>query len=290
MTMMIQAKPFNIQNGKSRDYGFSKKKEFINNDRIPMSFPCFFTYNFKKEIREKRYGFLRDPYINVHTKGDRLQVMKLRKSLKQLKLNDKNIWDKEKNREHIDSPRIVMIIYYTICNIVDMIYKDKPIDRFWFLETVARMPYFSYVAILHLYETLGWWELGSDLKKIHYIEEETETHHLQIMESLGGDSLWWNRFIARHGAVAYYVILIVLFLLSPRIAYLSSELLEMHAVDTYKEFYESNENILKELPITKEAYKYDISANNLYDVFKKISEDEFKHAKSMQNIKSLPNN
>jgi ubiquinol oxidase len=108
------------------------------------------------------------------------------------------------------------------------------------------------------------------------------------MESLGGDSLWWNRFIARHGAVAYYVILIILFLLSPKIAYLSSELLEMHAVDTYKEFYESNENILKELPITREAYKYDISANNLYDIFKKISEDEFKHAKSMQNIKSLP--
>jgi hypothetical protein len=27
---------------------------------------------------------------------------------------------------------------------LDIIFKDRPIQRFWFLETVARMPYFSY--------------------------------------------------------------------------------------------------------------------------------------------------
>ena len=84
---------------------------------------------------------------------------------------------------------------------LDVIYKDKPIERFWFLETVARMPYFSYVSTLQLYETLGWWELDSELKKKHYEEEINETHHLKIMESLGGNSKWWNRFIARHGVL-----------------------------------------------------------------------------------------
>lgn len=33
-------------------------------------------------------------------------------------------------------------------------------------------------------------------------------HHLQIMESLGGDSLWLDRFMAQHGAIVYYWVLI----------------------------------------------------------------------------------
>ena len=149
------------------------------------------------------------------------------------------------------------------------------------------MPYFSYIAILHMYETLGWWELGSELKMKHY--EVNETHHLRIMESLGGNSKWWNRFLARHGAMAYYGMLLIFFMISPRTAYLSSELLEMHAVDTYTEFYETNEFILKQLPLTNEAYEYDSEAENLYDIFKKISEDELHHAFEMKKVKNLPN-
>jgi len=36
----------------------------------------------------------------------------------------------------------------------------RPIQRFWFLEMVARMPYFSYITMLHLYESFGWWRAG----------------------------------------------------------------------------------------------------------------------------------
>jgi hypothetical protein len=43
---------------------------------------------------------------------------------------------------------------------------DRPIARFWFLETVARMPYFSYISMLHLYETLGWWSVGYEVRKV----------------------------------------------------------------------------------------------------------------------------
>jgi ubiquinol oxidase len=60
-------------------------------------------------------------------------------------------------------------------------------SRFFLLETVARMPYFSYISMLHLYETLGFWRRSSDVKRIHFAEEINEFNHLLIMESLGGD-------------------------------------------------------------------------------------------------------
>lgn len=271
-----------------RHYGYVTRKTQETNDIIPMSFVDFAIDNMKMELFKKRYGFVSDPYENVKNSEEAFKIRKLRKSLKHLKLNDKNIWKREQIREHIDCPRALLTSYYIICYILDFIFKDKPIDRFWFLETIARMPYFSYVAILHMYETLGWWELDSNLKRKHYLEEENEVHHLKIMESLGGNSKWWNRFIARHGAMAYYGLLLILFMTSPKIAYLSSELLEMHAFDTYTEFYESNASILKNLPLTKEAMKYKPDAWNLYEVFKSIAEDEYKHASNMKYIKELP--
>ena len=109
------------------------------------------------------------------------------------------------------------------------------------------------------------------------------------MESLGGNSKWWNRFLARHAAMVYYTLLMILFMSSPRLAYLSSELLELHAVDTYTEFYESNKNILKKLPPTKEGFEYFKYAENLYDIFYQISIDEYKHALNMRFVKKLPN-
>ena len=39
-------------------------------------------------------------------------------------------------------------------------------QRFWFLENVARMPYFSYTTMLTLYESLGWWRCGMDNRRI----------------------------------------------------------------------------------------------------------------------------
>lgn len=36
-------------------------------------------------------------------------------------------------------------------------YGDRTYARFYALETIARVPYFSYLCVLHLYETLGQW-------------------------------------------------------------------------------------------------------------------------------------
>ena len=61
-------------------------------------------------------------------------------------------------------------------------------------------------------------------------------HHLQIMESLGGDVRWVDRFLAQHGAILYYWVLVAFFLLFPSHAYNFGELVELHASDTYAEF------------------------------------------------------
>ncbi len=45
------------------------------------------------------------------------------------------------------------------------------LQKFWVLETVARIPYFAYISILHLYESLGFWRAGAELRKIHFAEE-----------------------------------------------------------------------------------------------------------------------
>lgn len=62
-------------------------------------------------------------------------------------------------------PLPVKVVYKVLCLFLDLLFYERPIQRFWFLETVARMPYFSYTSMLHLYESLGWWRAGSELRK-----------------------------------------------------------------------------------------------------------------------------
>lgn len=81
------------------------------------------------------------------------------------------------------------------------------IDRLWFLETtMARIPYFSYVSMLQ-YESFGWWR-GTQLRKIHNSEEYNELYNLLIMEALGGNALWIDRFLGYRAAIFYYWALI----------------------------------------------------------------------------------
>ena len=41
--------------------------------------------------------------------------------------------------------------------VIDNLYGGRSYARFHALETVARVPYFSFMSVLHLYETFGWW-------------------------------------------------------------------------------------------------------------------------------------
>ena len=105
------------------------------------------------------------------------------------------------------------------------------------------------------------------------------------MEALGGEALWFDRFLARHASMAYYVILLAFYFISPQLAYKASELLERHAVDTYETFIKQNKNRLKLLiapDIAKKIYKNKV--NTLYDTFRMISFDEYSHANEMEEL------
>lgn len=201
-----------------------------------------------------------------------------------------------------ETPVLVLGPYFFLCWLLDVLFINRPISRFWFLETVARMPYFSYLTMLTLYETLGWWRASADIRKVHFAEEWNEVQHLKIMEALGGDRLWIDRFLARHSAIFYYLILNHLWLISPSIAYNFSELIEFHAVDTYGEFVDTNAELLKTMPAPRTAAEYyngrDLylfdefqtgrdpksrrpKIQSLYDVFCCIRDDELEHVKTM---------
>lgn len=244
------------------------------NSHIPSSAFTLGCAHFKKEVL-------------LHTSPLTAYRKELYSILDTFTLDDTLVMNRERNRTEVECPRMMRAGYDTVCYLLDVIYKDKPIDRFWFLENIARMPYFSYVAVLHMYETLGWWRVDSDIKRQHVEQEANETHHLSIMESLYGDRFIWNKLLTRHVAVLYYSILLVLFIISPKTAYLTSELLEMHAVDTYAEFAEQNKFKLMHLPLTKPAASYMPNASSMYDVFVQIANDELAHANNMSIVKNL---
>ena len=79
--------------------------------------------------------------------------------------------------------------------LIDLIYKNKPYQRFYVLETIARVPYFSYISCLHYLETRGYHDKIGWLR-IHWAEGWNELHHLLIMEELGGSKDPIDRFLA----------------------------------------------------------------------------------------------
>ncbi|AFZ59900.1 plastoquinol terminal oxidase [Anabaena cylindrica FACHB-243] len=185
--------------------------------------------------------------------------------------------------------------------VINTVYRDRPYPRFYVLETVARVPYFSYLSVLHLYETLGFWR-KADWLKVHFAESWNELHHLLIMESLGGSQFWGDRILARTTALIYYWIIVALYIVSSSSAYNFMELVENHAYDSYQKFLTEHEAELKLQPAPAVAINYyrdgDLymfdefqtanspetrrpKVDNLYDVFVAIRDDEMEHVKTM---------
>jgi len=99
----------------------------------------------------------------------------LQSKLQELTLSSDAIWDRERARGEIVAPLIIKIPYFALCYLLDVVFEGRnAFSRFFLLETVARMPYFSYITMLHLYETLGFWRRSADIKRIHFAEEWNE--------------------------------------------------------------------------------------------------------------------
>jgi len=199
----------------------------------------------------------------------------------------------------------------------DTLYQGDSIDRcyarFYALETIARQPYFSYLSVLHLFETLGRWR-KAELLAVHFAEEYNELHHLLICESLGGNARWRDRFLAQHVAFFYYWMVAALYLTNPALAYNLNQCVEEEAYQTYDAFLQTHGDYLKQQPAPAVAVQYYSQANNnnnnslfyqmhtgsgaselepmqprrrphietLFDTFTNIRDDELEHARTME--------
>ncbi|KAF5728889.1 ubiquinol oxidase 4 chloroplastic/chromoplastic [Tripterygium wilfordii] len=190
----------------------------------------------------------------------------------------------------------------TVIKILDTLYHDRDYARFFVLETIARVPYFAFISILHMYESFGWWR-RADYLKVHFAENWNEMHHLLIMEELGGNAWWVDRFLAQHIAIFYYLMTVFMYALSPRMAYHFSECVEGHAFATYDKFIKAHGEDLKKKLAPAVAVEYYTKGDlylfdefqtsrppntrrpkieNLYDVFVNIRDDEAEHCKTMK--------
>ena len=215
---------------------------------------------------------------------------------------------------------VIDTVYNIICFFYPVKGTERDFARFFVLETVARVPYFAYLSVLHLRETFGERkdpDEMSDRMRTHYAEADNELHHLLIMESLGGNSTAVDRNLACSAAFVYYWYVVAVYMFNPQAAYHLSELIEDHAYNTYNGYLTKFEDKLKSQPVPDIARKYYIednpymfdkfctvksrdakegnfserrpTLNSLYDVFVNIRDDEREHWKTLCNLVQYDN-
>mmetsp|Transcript_22102 Transcript_22102/g.68135 ORF Transcript_22102/g.68135 Transcript_22102/m.68135 type:complete len:206 (+) Transcript_22102:126-743(+) len=113
---------------------------------------------------------------------------------------------------------------------VDLAYEGRDYARFYVLEVLARVPYFSYLTVLHFRETFGARDADHVARtRVHFSEADNELHHLLIVEALGGNASAVDRALAQTLAFGYYWYVCACYAANPRLAYHLSELIEDHA-------------------------------------------------------------
>jgi ubiquinol oxidase len=140
---------------------------------------------------------------------------------------------------------------------------------------------------------------------VHFSQSWNEQHHLLIMEEMGGNERWADRFVAQHIAVFYYWTVIALYMYNPTVAYNLNQAVEEEAYSTYANFVEKNGGFLQTQPAPLAAKKYytgnDLylfdamhfdsagrgeqarrpKMETLYDAFVAVRDDELEHVKTM---------
>lgn len=128
------------------------------------------------------------------------------------------------------------VLSFTVL-ILDFLYRGRDVQRFWVLEEIARAPYFAFLSVLHLRESMGL--RGPEhlyLMKEHFAQTVNETEHLEYMESIGGNRYWIDRVFAKHLVLVYYWSMVFYYLINPIGAYDLNEKVEWHAMDTYAKY------------------------------------------------------
>ena len=160
------------------------------------------------------------------------------------------------------------VLNFTI-SIIDYLYRGRHFQRFWVLEEIARAPYFAFVSVLHLRESLGL--RGQEhlyLMEEHFAQTLNETEHLEYMESRGGNSYWVDRFFARHLVLIYYWVNVVYYWVAPRAAYHLSYEVEIHAAETYAKYLALNGPDDKILEILNDELEHSRELHKAIEIIK----------------------
>jgi len=159
------------------------------------------------------------------------------------------------------------IVLSVTISILDFLYRNRPFQRFWVLEVIARAPYFAFISVLHFRESLG---LRGDehiyLMKEHFYQALNETEHLEEMERREGNKHWIDRFFAKHLVLVYYWIMVGYYLIDPVDAYDINMKIEKHAFETYTKY----------LSVHPEDKK-----------IQEIAQDEWEHARELKEAMNL---
>ena len=154
-------------------------------------------------------------------------------------------------------------------SIIDYLYRGRDFQRFWVLEEIARAPYFAFLSVLHLRESLGL--RGQEhlyLMKEHFAQSVNETEHLEYMESRGGNDYWIDRFFARHLVLIYYWVNVVYYWLDPISAYHLSYEIEIHAAGTYAKYLAINGHDDKILEILNDELEHSRELHKAMELIK----------------------
>jgi hypothetical protein len=160
------------------------------------------------------------------------------------------------------------VLGFTI-SIIDYLYRGRDFQRFWVLEEIARAPYFAFLSVLHLRESLGLrGPTHIYLMEEHFAQTLNETEHLEYMESRGGSAYWVDRFVARHLVLVYYWINVVYYWISPMSAYHLSYEIEIHAAETYGKYLAFNGHDDKILEILNDELEHSRELHNAIEMIK----------------------
>ena len=98
--------------------------------------------NFGRELKELTATIL--PYATTAASRGYDTSCVYATALQNLTLDNDAIWAREEALPQVPAPLLIRWPYFAVCAVLDRLYDGRPIARFWYLETVARIPYFGY--------------------------------------------------------------------------------------------------------------------------------------------------